>query len=239
MTTTSTKMTQRQDIETLLPWHAAGTLSRRDAERVEAALANDAELARQYELVREELGETIRLNETLGAPSSRAMERLMAGIEAEGQTARRTRSSFNLGAWIAGQLSHLSPRTLAWSATGAALAIVLQAGLIAGLYVEGVADKDSKRLELASYQQNEQTLTRGWGPQQGSFALVRFAPEATAADITKFLESNKAALVEGPRAGGLFKVKVSAERLPKEEMGRVVKHMQDDTKIIRFAAPTE
>jgi|AmaraimetFIIA100_FD_contig_61_1512928_length_885_multi_7_in_0_out_0_1 hypothetical protein len=28
-------------IETLLPWHAAGTLSRRDAQRVEEALARD------------------------------------------------------------------------------------------------------------------------------------------------------------------------------------------------------
>jgi hypothetical protein len=238
MTTTNTKMTQRQDIEALLPWHAAGTLNRRDAERVEAAIANDAELARQYDMVREELGETIRLNETLGAPSSRAMERLMAGIEAEGQTARRTRSSFNLGAWIAGQLSLLSPRTLAWSATAAALAIVLQAGLIAGLYVEG-ADKSSKGFQTASYPQNEQVITRGWGPQ-GSYALVRFAPEATAADITKFLEANnKAELVEGPRAGGMFKVKLSADKLSKEELSRAVRHLQDDTRIIRFAAPTE
>src|ERR1700730_8091110 len=124
MTTTNTKAPQRQDIEALLPWHAAGTLGRRDAERVERALANDNELKRQYEMVREELGETIRLNETLGAPSARAMERLMAAIEADGATARKSRMSFNIGAWISGQLAQLSPRTLAWSATGAAFAIV-------------------------------------------------------------------------------------------------------------------
>ena len=62
---------EREDIENLLPWHAAGTLGRRDAERVEQALAQDAELARRYELVCEELSETIHLNETLGAPSAR------------------------------------------------------------------------------------------------------------------------------------------------------------------------
>ena len=61
-----------EDVELLLPWHAAGTLSRRDAARVEQALANDNELAARYDMVREELGETIRLNETLGAPSARA-----------------------------------------------------------------------------------------------------------------------------------------------------------------------
>ena len=72
-----------EDVELLLPWHAAGTLSRRDAARVEQALANDNELAARYELVREELGEAIRLNETLGAPSARAMEALFAKIDAE------------------------------------------------------------------------------------------------------------------------------------------------------------
>jgi anti-sigma factor RsiW len=70
------------DIEELLPWHAAGTLSRRDAQRVEEALAKDPALARRYALVREELSETILLNETLGAPSPRAMENLFAKIDA-------------------------------------------------------------------------------------------------------------------------------------------------------------
>ncbi|MGB8612795.1 MAG: hypothetical protein WCD60_14320 [Pseudolabrys sp.] len=36
---------ERQEIEELLPWHAAETLSRRDAQRVEEALARDPELA--------------------------------------------------------------------------------------------------------------------------------------------------------------------------------------------------
>ena len=114
--------TERRDIETLLPWHAAGTLSRRDAQRVEAALQEDRDLARQFELVREELGETIHLNETLGAPSARAMERLLAGIEAEGAKGRK-RPSFSLSAFIAERLTMFSPRTLAWSALTAVLAI--------------------------------------------------------------------------------------------------------------------
>jgi hypothetical protein len=43
---------ERDDLETLLPWHAAGTLNRRDAERVEKALANDRELLRRFNLAR-------------------------------------------------------------------------------------------------------------------------------------------------------------------------------------------
>jgi hypothetical protein len=84
------KERERQEIESLLPWHAAGTLGLRDAERVERALAEDGELAHRYELVREELAETIRLNESLGAPSARAMEKLFAAIDAEATQGTRT-----------------------------------------------------------------------------------------------------------------------------------------------------
>jgi anti-sigma-K factor RskA len=40
------KEPQHQGIEALLPWHAAGTLRPRDANRVEQAVADDRELAR-------------------------------------------------------------------------------------------------------------------------------------------------------------------------------------------------
>ena len=65
---------ERHVIEALLPWHAARTLSRRDAHRVEHALAGDRELARQYELIREELVETIHL--TIAAQTGNPNERL-------------------------------------------------------------------------------------------------------------------------------------------------------------------
>jgi len=233
MTTTNAKTPQRKDIEALLPWHAAGTLGRRDAERVEQALANDHELRRQHEMVREEFGETIRLNESLGAPSARAMERLMAAIEADGPTARETRMSFNIGNRLSGRLSQLSPRTLAWSVTGAALAVALQAGLIAGLYFE-IADKGGTGFETASYEQPNGPLTRGSG--QGRFVLVRFTPEATANDITNFLEANRAAVVEGPRVKGLFRLRVAETSPSKEEIAQIVGRMQAYKKIITFVA---
>ena len=47
MNAVSREAPERQEIEALLPWHAAGTLSRRDRERVERAIASDSELARR------------------------------------------------------------------------------------------------------------------------------------------------------------------------------------------------
>src|ERR1700687_1866165 len=115
------KEPERFDIEALLPWHAAGTLRRRDADRVEQALARRRELQRRYALVREEFAETIHLNESLGAPSSRAMEKLFAAIDAEEARSPRRRRSFDLGQRISEFLSGFAPRTLAWSAIAAGI----------------------------------------------------------------------------------------------------------------------
>jgi hypothetical protein len=107
------------EIEMLLPWHAAGTLNARDARRVEEALARDPELARQYGVIREEYAETIHLNESLGAPSARAMHKLFAAID--GEPPRKPSASAGLAARISGFFASLSPRTLAWSASLGAL----------------------------------------------------------------------------------------------------------------------
>jgi hypothetical protein len=214
---------ERQEIEELLPWHAAGTLSRRDAQRVEEALARDPELARRYALVREELGETISLNETLGAPSARALENLFAKIDAE--PARQPTTSLNLGGRIGEFLAGLSPRTL--SATAAALAIVVQAGFLADIML-----KETKRTgyETASAPSTD--------PGVGAFALIRFAPQASSDDVTKFLETNKLSIAAGPMAGGLYKVRVAVTGIPKGELANIVKKLQQD-KIVGFIATTE
>ncbi len=216
---------EREEIEALLPWHAAGTLSRRDAQRVEEALARDPELARRYALVREELGETIHLNETLGAPSARALENLFAKIDAEPE--RRPAPSLNLGSRIGSFLASLSPRTLAWSATAAALAIVLQAGFLADIML--------KETKTTSYETASAPST---DPGVGAFTLIRFAPQATSDDINKFLEANKLSIAAGPMAGGLYKVRVAVTGIPKGELANVVKKLQQD-KVVGFIAAAE
>ena len=215
---------ERQEIEELLPWHAAGTLSRRDAQRVEDALANDPELARRYALVREEFGETIHLNETLGAPSARALEKLFAKID--GEPERRKAVSLNLGSRIGEFFASLSPRTLAWSASAAAIAILLQAGLLADIML-----KETKTgYETASAPTTD--------PGVGAFTLIRFAPQASSDDITKFLEANKLSIAAGPMAGGLYKVRVAVTGIPKGELANIVKKLQQD-KVVGFIATTE
>jgi hypothetical protein len=68
------------------------------------AANRDSELARRYDLVRQELAETIQLNEALGAPSARAMEKLFAAFDAEEASSARRRR---------GRISRTPPRATA------------------------------------------------------------------------------------------------------------------------------
>ena len=209
---------ERQDIEALLPWHAAGTLSRRDSDRVERALSGDRELARRYELVREELNETIHLNETLGAPSARAMEKLFAKIDAEAPVAKRT--SLNIVSRAVEFVSSFSPRTLAYAASAAAIALVLQAIVLTTVVVR---DQGGQSHELASHDNGAPA------------AVVRFAPGATLGDVTRFLDINKATLVSGPKKGGLYEIR-PASSMPSDEFARIVQKMKGESRIVEFIA---
>jgi len=207
---------EASEIELLLPWHAAGTLSPRDAQRVEAALADDPELASRYEAVREELGQTIELNETLGAPSARVMKELFAKIDAE--PARRPPLSVTLTVRVREFFAARSPRTLAWSAGAAALAILLQAGVIGGMMLNGPEQQATFKSASA-----EQPV--------GINFYVNFAPKVTADEVTKFLRDHKATIIDGPRIQGTYQVQFR-EVATKEDTARILRELQSSRNII-------
>jgi hypothetical protein len=228
------------DLEELLPWHAAGTLDGDEAAEVERALAAHPELARRFALVREELTETILLNESLGAPSARAMETLFRAIDQDRKVVRRVASP-SLGVRVA---QFFSPRMLAWTASAAAVIVLLQAGVITRLLLQeqesaaapvqaAATAADMPTFETAS----APIVTRGL--EIDSYALLRFAPQASIADINTFLDAHDAAIVDGPKAGGVYRVRVAHGSLPRQQLARVVKELEADKSIVSFAAPSE
>jgi hypothetical protein len=219
MNTMSEKATDREEIEYLLPWHAAGTLSRRDAERVERALANDQELARRFDLVREELSETIHLNESLGAPSARAMEKLFAAIDAEGAYKRKPGLALDLRTKLAEFFSAFAPRTLAFAGGAAAVVILLQAGVIGGMVLNSPAGHEQAPPKLASVE------------PVGINFFVNFAPKVTADEVTKFLRDHKATIIDGPRIQGTYQVQFR-EIATKEDTARILRELQSSRNII-------
>jgi hypothetical protein len=227
MMAASKKMLEQEpsEIEMLLPFHAAGTLNPRDARRVEEALARDPALARQYAVIREEYAETIHLNESLGAPSVRAMQKLFAAIDAE--PARRPSASLNLSAGVAGFFARLSPRTLAWSASLGALALLLQAGVIGAVLMKN----QSSNFQTASLSSSERNLGAGVPPR----ALVRFAPDARIADITALLDNYQASIVDGAK-GGMFRLQFGNTAMTKDEVAALMSKLQSE-KIVSLAVP--
>jgi hypothetical protein len=213
------------EIEMLLPWHAAGTLNPRDARRVEEALARDPDLAKQYAAIQEEYAETIDLNESLGAPSARAMQKLFTAIDGE---PAQPSASLNIAAKISGFFAGLSPRTLAWSAGLGALALLLQAGVIGAVLVK---NQQQASFQTASLSENE-PITRSMGPETPPRALVRFAPDTRVADITALLDSYHAAIIDTP--GGLFRLQFGNRAMSKQEVAGLMSKLQGE-KIVSLA----
>jgi hypothetical protein len=226
MTATSKNILEGEpdELEALLPWHVNGTLSARDANRVEEALARNPALARQHAVIQDEYAETILLNESLGVPSSRAMQKLFAAIDAEPE--RKPSFSLGLSARIAGFFAGLSPRTLAYSAAACAIALLLQAGVIGAVLLK---DRGDGAYQAASYPSSAGSA--------GPIALIRFAPDARMSDINAFLGTYKASIIDGPKAG-TFRVQIGDKALSKDDAARLIAQIQSE-KIVSLVATVE
>jgi anti-sigma-K factor RskA len=199
----------RTQIQELLPWYATGTLSAQDMQLVERALAENPELLRDCELVREELAETIHTNELLGGPSSQLFEQLMARIDAGPRPVRRARNV--LLSRLANLISVGSPGTWRWMGAAAAVVIVVQAGVIA---------------EFVGGERGETAGTRGVELSQSSYVLIRFESAATAGEITRYLETNHLFVGAGPLPGGFYRIKLADRRLSQSEIEERLRALQ-------------
>jgi len=225
---------QPGEIEALLPWHAAGTLSARDTRRVDEALAADPDLARQYEAIREEYTETILLNESLGAPSSRAMQKLFAAIDAE--PARSGAKISNISGRLAGFFASLSPRTLMASAAIGALALVLQAGVIGTIVMQrGDALVETTTEAAPAAPSAPAIITRSIGQDTAPRLMVRFTPAAKVSDITALLDTYQATIVDGGKAG-LFRLQLGRLPMSKEQVAGWIDRLQSEKIVSSVAA---
>lgn len=225
MSDSNPTLSDREEVEALLPWYAAGALDAADTRRVEAALAADPQLEASYRLALDELAAAVDDNQALGAPSPRAMDKLFAAIDAEPRSARSL--AHDLGARISALFASLSPRTLIWATAAAALVIAIQAGVIGS---------ELARPGKAPVYATASAPSVPAAP--GTYAFVQFAPKATAAQIGETLKANGAAIVDGPTADGLYRLRLAKAALPPEQRNALAARLQDG-KVIVFAAPAE
>lgn len=209
-------------VEELLPFHATGALSPAERRQVEAALAIDPELRRRLAIVEEEMTETALLNEGLGGPSTHALDRLMAAIDAEPKRA----TALGLGERVLGWLQSLTPRQAGFALAAAAMVFALQAGALVGLMV----GRQGASFETASHG------APATAPTGAAFTVI-FQPDARASDIAALMERTGARIVDGPRAGGIYRVVVGTAPLGKPEADALAARLRAEAGLVRLAAP--
>jgi hypothetical protein len=227
--TTIVEQAEFDHLEGLLPWYASGMLTPEDVLHVERALARMPELRRRYDLILEERAASVNMHESLGTPSPRALQKLFAQIDSAAAEAPKSRR-VDVGRWLAERFSNWQPSSLALAGMAVAFLAIIEAGLLATMYF-GPA-KDGAMYQTASA---SKTATG----QVGTFVLMAFVPDATAAQIQHFLEANKASIIEGPIAGGIFRVQVCDKALTTKDLDAIVASMRNESTIVRFVAPTK
>ena len=154
---------------------------------------------------------------SLGAPSARAMEKLFAAIDAEAPVARK--ASFNFMGRVVEFMSSFSPRTLAYAGTAAAIALMVQAAVLTTVVVRDQGGQAP--FQLASHEPR---------------AMVRFTANATLADVTRFLDVNKAVVVNGPSRGRPVRNPADLTDGPEADFARAIERMKAETRIVEFIA---
>jgi hypothetical protein len=149
----------------------------------------------------------------------------VASVPLAATRARKSPAAFDLGHRVARLESSLESSlgrgTVVWLIGAAVLAIIVQATLTT--------------VRFAQQQTVYQTAS---APAEVAMVAVRFAPQASMADVGKFLDAYAASFADGPRSGDLYRLRIGEATLPPDELTRVAGRMAHE-KVIAFAAAVQ
>lgn len=210
------------DFEALLPWRVTGKLDPSETARLDAALRTDARLRALLALAEEDREATVEVNESLGAPSPAAWDRIAAVVAAEPRPRPlRARLADFVGLGVEPKRGRL-----AWTGAAAALVIALQAGALVA-----PAPKDVVKRNAPAYG----TASASAAAVAGAQFVIAFAPDARLDDLSKFLSQRHATIVEGPRSG-MYKVRFGDKRLGKAETDALLEALRGEP-LVKMALP--
>ena len=197
MSTASETLSERDEIEMLLPWYVTGKLASADMVRVQSYLAQHPEMIRHLDLIRAEQGQSTAVNEAIRLPASLSVHTVATRIGREDAA----RPDVKMSRFIDGIRSFFTmPATggMRWAAAACAAIIVLQAVAL-GVMV-------ANRGDTPTYQP-----ASGAGPSAtGSTVIVRFTGTASSGAIADALSALAMTIVDGPKPGGLFVVRIGS-----------------------------
>lgn len=210
---------ERSEIELLLPWYVTGRLDAADTARVEAFLAAHPDMQRQLALVREEQAGSASANEALGQPSQGLIDRAMASLSREVGTPLWLRATWDK---VAAFFAAPTPAGLRWAAAAAGLLLLAQTAVIGAL----ISDRFSNIYETAGSK-----LT----PAAGPTLLVGFADGATASAITALLAEFDAQVIEGPKPGGMYRLRLTRTPATQTALQEVMRRLLARPDIVKIA----
>lgn len=211
-------------IEQLLPWYVTGKLEASERAEVENALKRFPELQVQLDLIRAEMTDTVKLNEAMAMPRADATQRFMDLVQKDVQRSAPARPAPFKGLleWLTLQLAG-PPR---WAVAAAVLAIVAQAALIGGLVVE---------------RQGSGFHTAGGGEtlSEGTLVLARFSDGVTLAVLTERLAAQGITIVDGPKAGGMFTLRIGQDDMSVAERDKKIADLKANAGFVIFVGPIQ
>ena len=196
MTNETGLLSEGDEIAALLPWYVTGRISEEDRAKVEAYMATHPQARAQLAVAREEADIIFSADAGLEVPHY-AIDKLRASLAADPSVriaAARSSIMDRLGEFFGGFTSALSPRQLAFASMSAMLMIGVLAGMLASNFTS------SPQYTVAS---NNAAVTKG------TYALVVLQPAVPVATVSAFLAENGYAIVDGPRAGGVYRVRIA------------------------------
>lgn len=213
-------LTEYEEVELLLPWYVTGKLDAADRAKVEALLAREPALRRQLDLIREEQSAAIAVNEGVAAPAGLSVT---AGMQKVAQTTSlgSRRAGRGLLERLRGFFTMPTAGAVRLAAAGALAVILLQAATIGALLPTG-----------ESY-----TTASGGHPAEHATAIVRFVDTATARSITASLEALDMTILDGPKPGGAFVVRIGPKSLAPVERAARVEALRKATGIVALVIP--
>lgn len=222
MTSETDILPEADEFAALLPWYVTGKISSADRAFVEAYLKAHPEAKAQIAVAREEADIIFAADAALEVPHH-ALDKLKASIAAS-PSARLAAAKSSLIDRFGDFLAGFAPRQLAYAGLAAALAIAVLSGTLVSQFGSGGAG-----------------YTTASGTQdaagKGTFALVSFQPAAPAATLSAFLAENNLSIADGPRAGGIYRLRLSAEVLSEAAAADIIAKLKARGDLISFAAP--
>jgi hypothetical protein len=135
--------------------------------------------------------------------------------------ARKTSAAFDLGNRVAKLEAAFGRGTIVWLIGAAVLTLIVQAAVTS--------------VHVAQQPAGYETASAA---TEGAMVAVRFAAQASMADVTQFLEAYDASVAGGPRPGNLYRLRIADTAVPPAELASIVRKIAQE-KVVEFAAAVQ